>query len=45
VTRPDSDPLIATLARIIMAIEQRRELQVIEGGKPMPESTPARKAG
>jgi hypothetical protein len=38
------DALVATLARIIVAIERRRALTVIEGGKPMPERTPARKA-
>ena len=39
--RPDH--LVATIARIIVAIERRRGLQVIDGGKPMQKAT--RKAG
>jgi len=36
---------VATLARIIIAIETRRRLTVIEGGKPMPRKATTRKAG
>jgi hypothetical protein len=36
---------VATLARIIIAIETRRRLTVIEGGEPMPSKATTRKAG
>jgi len=31
----EADSLVLTLARIIVAIERRRRLVVIDGGKPM----------
>jgi hypothetical protein len=37
--RPQPDGLVGTLARIIVAIERRRALQVIEGGQDMRTST------
>jgi hypothetical protein len=42
--RSQPDGLVATLARIIVAIERRRTLQVVEGGKDMPTSTENRRA-
>jgi hypothetical protein len=36
---------VATLARLIIAIERRRRLTVIEGGESMPRKVTTRKAG